>query len=51
MDLIRESSLIQYFKQEGREEGLSAGHEQGARLAEEKVRLKLSAMCWKFDLV
>ena len=25
MDLIRESSLIQYFKQEGREEGIEEG--------------------------
>ena len=25
MDLIRESSLIQYFKQEGREEGIEQG--------------------------
>ena len=29
MDLIRESSLIQYFKQEGREEGFEQGIEQG----------------------
>ena len=31
MDLIRESSLIQYFKQEGREEGIEEGIEQGQR--------------------
>ncbi len=31
MDLIRESSLIQYFKQEGREEGFEQGIEQGQR--------------------
>ena len=31
MDLIRESSLIQYFKQEGREEGIEQGIEQGGR--------------------
>ena len=31
MDLIRESSLIQYFKQEGREEGFEQGIEQGGR--------------------
>ena len=31
MDLIRESSLIQYFKREGREEGFEQGIEQGQR--------------------
>ena len=31
MDLIRESSLIQYFKREGREEGFEQGIEQGER--------------------
>ena len=31
MDLIRESSLIQYFKQEGREEGIEEGIEEGER--------------------
>ena len=31
MDLIRESSLIQYFKREGREEGFEQGIEQGKR--------------------
>ena len=31
MDLIRESSLIQYFKREGREEGFEQGIEQGGR--------------------
>ena len=31
MDLVRESSLIQYFKQEGREEGIEEGIEQGQR--------------------
>ena len=29
MDLIRESSIIQYFKQEGVEEGIEQGIEQG----------------------
>ncbi len=31
MDLIRESSLIQYFKREGIEEGIEQGIEQGGR--------------------
>ena len=31
MDLIRESSLIQYFKQEGREEGIEQGIARGER--------------------
>ena len=43
MDLIRESSLIQYFKREGREEGFEQG--------EKKARLKLSLKCWRFDLI
>ena len=30
MDLIRESSLIQYFKREGREEGIEQGGRQRA---------------------
>ena len=43
MDLIRESSLIQYFKREGREEGF----EQGER----KSTIELSLKCWRFALV
>ena len=31
MDLIRESSLIQYFRQEGREEGIEQGIARGER--------------------
>ena len=45
MDLVRESSLIQYFKQEGREEGIEEGIEQGyCARGKKKHALKLSAM-------
>ena len=40
MDLIRESSLIQYFKQEGREEGIEEGIEQGIARGERKSTLE-----------
>ena len=37
MDLIRESSIIQYFKQEGREEGFDQGIEQGIQESIQEV--------------
>ena len=36
MDLIRESSIIQYFKQEGREEGFEQGREEGIEQGREE---------------
>ncbi|MYC12416.1 MAG: hypothetical protein F4Y39_01680 [Gemmatimonadetes bacterium] len=36
MDQIRESSIIQYFKQEGREEGFEQGREEGIEQGREE---------------
>ena len=48
MDLIRESSLIQYFKQEGREEGFEQGIEQGQRKSTLEDTLEVLEI--RFDL-
>jgi len=52
MDLIRESSLIQYFKREGREEGFEQGIEQGIERGERKSTLEdiLEVLEIRFDL-
>ncbi len=52
MDLIRESSLIQYFKREGREEGFEQGIEQGIARGERKSTLEdiLEVLEIRFDL-
>ena len=48
MDLIRESSLIQYFKQEGIEEGIEQGIEQGERRS--TIEAILEVLEIRFDL-
>ncbi len=48
MDLIRESSLIQYFKQEGIEEGIEQGIEQGGR--QRAIEDILEVLEIRFDL-
>ncbi len=48
MDIIRESSLIQYFKQEGIEEGIEQGIEQGGR--KRAIEDLLDVLEIRFDL-
>ena len=48
MDIIRESSLIQYFKQEGIEEGIEQGIEQGERRS--TIEAILEVLEIRFDL-
>ena len=48
MDIIRESSLIQYFKQEGIEEGIEQGIEQGGR--QRAIEDLLEVLKIRFDL-
>ena len=48
MDIIRESSLIQYFKQEGIEEGIEQGIEQGERRS--TIEAILEVLEIRFDM-